>query len=122
MIIGVFGFFILLSDIHSIVSNKVKKKIHISSKLCILKKLNSTIHLTEGTYKKAKSSLYNRTEAKKFDLQIFYSHFPVRIQKDLKFHVHSLLFRQFQLFNNLSKEQINRIGDSLNYETFKKSE
>ena len=121
MVIGVVGFYFLLSDINSIISNTVKKEILFSSKLAMLEKVHISYNLADKTYKEAKLSLYKQVDKENFDLDGFYSQFPIFIREELKFHVYSIMLKPFLIFQKLKMDQINRIGDSLQIETFDKS-
>jgi hypothetical protein len=120
MIVGVVGFYFLLSDINSIISNTIKKEIQFSAKLSMLEKVNENYQLTEETYKEAKQSLFELSENDKFNLDSFYDQFPLVLKEKLKYRVYSNMLEQFSIFHKLKPEQINTIGDSLQNETFEK--
>ena len=120
MIIGVVGFYFLLSDINSIISNTIHKEIQFSARLAMLERVNNSYKLTEKTYKEAKQSLFEVEKRVKFDLEVFYNQFPVILKEKLKYHVYSSMLNRFPIFHKLKPEQINHIGDSLQSETFEK--
>lgn len=121
MFVGVVGFYFLLSDINSIISSTVLKEMQFSTKLDMLETVNKNYQLHRATYREARESLYRLSEQDEFDLKTFYSHFPFHLKEDLKFHVYSQMLSQFPLFHKLDADQINRICDSLQLETFEQS-
>lgn len=120
MCVGVVGFYFLLSDINSIISSTVGKEMQFSTKLDMLEKVNTSYQLTQATYREARQSLYRLSDRDEFDLKTFYSHFPFHLREDLKYHVYSRMLSQFPLFHKLDADQINRISDALQIETFEK--
>ena len=111
----------MLADINSIWSNKIKKNIFISSKLLVIEEVNHNFKLNKSTCKEAKLSFYKDMDKKKFNLNGFYTKFPIFLQEELKCHEYSTLLKPFWMFQNLNKKQINKIGECLKKEVFHKS-
>ena len=114
MTVGVMGFYFVLSDIHAVVSNAIRKDIEFSSRLSMLEKIQIKYKLNPGVYKKAKMSLYmDEFKVATLDYDFLFSKFPTSLRQDLKFHVNSQKLRPFPLFKNLERKSMNILADAL---------
>jgi len=121
MVVGVVGFYFLLSDINAVISEALNKEARFSAKLSMLEKVNIRYKLSPDTYKEARASLFRLADRTKLDLLFFYGCFPTHIREELKHAQYSAELAQFPLFRKLKPEQLNRIGDALQLEVFEES-
>ena len=122
MMIGVMGFYFVLSDINAVVSDTVRKDIEFSARLSMLEKIQNKYKLTDDVYKQAKMSLYeDEFRIVNLDLKVFLPRLPSFLREDLKFQVNSVKLKEFVIFKNLDRPVLNQLGKCMVETTFEAS-
>lgn len=112
MIIGVIGFYFVVSNINSIISNTIKINMSFTSKISLLNKLKNKYNLDIRFYKMIRSSLIK--EDYKRDVENFkpmFQKFPEYLRKELKYQMYLKVFGNFKVLLKLDKNVLNKIGD-----------
>ena len=122
MIIGVMGFYFVLSNINSVVSSTVRMDIEFAARLSMLEKIKKKYQLSLPVYKETKRSLFeDEFKSMDFNLNNFFKKFPISLREDLKYHLNVKKLAQFNLFYGLDRSTLNTLGDSLKLLRFEPS-
>jgi hypothetical protein len=122
MIIGVIGFYFVVSNINSIISNSIKRNMNFTSKITLLSNLRDKYKLKPKFYKMVRESLIN--EDYKEDITNFtpmLNKFPRYLQRELKYNMYLKIFGNFNLLRRLEKNILNAIGDKVKQVHFQES-
>lgn len=122
MIIGVIGFYFVVSNINSIISNSIKMNMKFTSKITLLTQLRDKYKLKPRFFKMVRESLIK--EDYKEDIQNFQSmflKFPKYLRRELKYKMYLKVFGNFSLLRRLEKNILNAIGDKVKQVHFHES-
>jgi hypothetical protein len=122
MIIGVTAFYFVISDINTIISNSVEKRMKFSNCMTKLAKIQEKYTLSSTVLQKARKSIIDSKPCSKMSWQKwFLDQFPMSLQNDLKYHIYSKMFSYFEWSNRLSIKTLNLLGDSVREVEFDES-
>lgn len=122
MIIGVIGFYYVVSNINSIISSSIRINMAFSSKIMLLDKLNKKYKLDPVFFKMVRRSLIQ--EDYKRDISNFkpmFQKFPKYLRRDLKYEMYKKVFGKFKILLGLGKKVLNTIGDHVKNLHFQES-
>ena len=122
MIIGVIGFYFVVSNINSIISSSIRINMAFTAKITQLSKLNKKYKLDPELFKMVRSSLIN--EDYKRDISNFkpmFKKFPKYLRKELKYEMYKKVFGNFRILLGLQKKVLNSIGDHVTPLNFQES-
>lgn len=112
MIIGVIGFYFVVSNINSIISNTIKINMNFTAKISLLDKLQAKYKLNQRFYRMIRKSLIK--EDYKRDVESFkpmFRKFPKYLRRELKYQMYLKVFGNFKILLKLDKNVLNKIGD-----------
>lgn len=115
MIIGVIGFYFVISNINSITSNSINQQRLISLQKSFLYKIHEEKKLKPQIFKIINKQIENAHDFKKRrTVTEFLNIFPKVLKRELKYTFYkNYLFGNFQFLKNFEKKIINSIGDHM---------
>ena len=114
IIIGVIGFYFVVSNINSIISNSIKKNKNFSICMTKLEKLKKKYNIDEKIYKLAKRALIKEDFKKEvFDFVPMMISFPKSLKKKLKYDMYINMFGGFRFLKDLPMETVISIGNKM---------
>lgn len=122
MIIGVIGFYFVVSNINSIISNSIKKQSLISLKKSFLYKINEKKKFKPKILEMISKQIDDYNEFHEWkEVKKFLNVFPKVYKRDLKYAFYKNLLRDFQFLKSFNKKIINSVGDCMTELSFYKS-
>lgn len=120
IIMGVIGFYFVLSDINSVISTALKEDMNFSSRVTMLEKIQEKYQMNNKVYFKAKRTLFQEENQKgDIELRPFFQQFPRSLRQDLKYSVYSKNFELFAFTKYTEPLILNEIGDCMKRQTFR---
>lgn len=114
MIMGVIGFYFVLSDINSIISSTLQSEYNFSSRVTMLEKIQEKYKMDYKVYIQAKRTLFEEErETRVFNIQPFVERFPKFLQLELKYSIYSRDFKNFGVFNYVDPLILAYLGDAV---------
>ena len=122
IIIGVIGFYFVVSNINSIISNSIKKNKNFTICMTKLEKLKKKYDIDEKIYKLAKRALIKEDFKKEvFDFIPMMVSFPKSLKKKLKYDMYINMFGGFRFLKDLPMETVISIGNKMKEVVYQKS-
>jgi hypothetical protein len=112
MIIGVIGFYFVVSNINSIISNSIKNNMNFTAKITQLDKIRTRYKLNPNFFKMVRQSLIKKDYIQDIDnFKPMFNKFPNYLREELKYKMYLKMFGNFRILLRLEKHVLNKIGD-----------
>lgn len=122
MIIGVIGFYFVVSAITSYISDSINKTSNFAIRIENLRKLRKKYRLSDDLYRIGMASLIKNDISKdRSNFTEMLGKFPKTLKRELKYQMYSSLLKNFPVFKNLRMKMLNTIGDHLKKVQIKES-
>jgi hypothetical protein len=122
MIIGVIGFYFIISALNAYISDSMNKRAELSMKIYNLKELKQKYRLSDDTYQIGINSLAQNDIAKdKSNFTMMLEKFPKSLKRELKYQMYLSILKNFEFIKTLKMKLVIAIGESLQKVRIKES-
>lgn len=115
MVIGVVGFYFVVSDINTIITNSILKNSKLTKKYTLLLKIQEQYEIDKYYIEKAQKALLKKKEIEKdfLEWKDFINYFPEIYSKYLKYEIYISKFKNFKNISKMKKRELNILGDKI---------
>jgi hypothetical protein len=122
MIIGVIGFYFIISAINSYISESIKNKSDLSLNISKLYELKKEYQLSENSFQIVQNSLFQNDVVKdKWNFTEMLNQFPKSLKEELKYKMHMSLLDNFEFIKDLKWKLVIELGESFKIIKYKES-